>query len=107
MNTDIPPNIYAVPVNNFGVTSANCIATCALHKSADRFADVYPEESADVKDQSYIDDKRICDNCGLRNPSVADECVVCDQPLPEKIQQDYDKPVPDARYIAERIKGKF
>ena len=59
MNTDISPQVLAIRVNNFGVTSANCIATCALYKSADRFADVYPLESAEIKDQTYIDDELI------------------------------------------------
>ena len=56
MNTSVTPITYAVRVNNFGVTSANCIATCALHKSADNFASVYPVESVDVKSQTYVDD---------------------------------------------------
>ena len=38
-----PPLTYAVTRNNFGVTAANCIATSALHKSADMFKEVYPE----------------------------------------------------------------
>ena len=59
MNTDISPQVLAIRVNNFGVTSANCIATCALYKSADRFAEVYPLESAEIKDQTYIDDELI------------------------------------------------
>ena len=62
LNPNISPSIYSVPVNNFGTISANCIATCALHKSADRFTVVYPEESADVKDQSYIDDILVADD---------------------------------------------
>ena len=59
MNTDISPQVLAIRVNNFGVTSANCIATCALYKSADRFAEVYPLDSAEIKDQTYIDDELI------------------------------------------------
>ena len=59
MNTDIKPQVLAIRVNNFGVTSANCIATCALYKSADRFAEIYPLESAEIKDQTYIDDELI------------------------------------------------
>ena len=51
------PQTYVVKVNNFEVKSANCIATCALHKSADMFADTYPEESKAVKEQTYIDDE--------------------------------------------------
>jgi hypothetical protein len=85
MNTDIPPQTYAVCVNNFGVTSANCVATCALHKSADSFSDIYPKESAEIKTQTYIDDElvasptmgellvktktfdKICDHAGMTN----------------------------------------
>ena len=85
MNTDIPPLTYAVPVNNFGVKAANAIATCALHKSADVFSDVYPEESEEIKKQIYIDDQllaapenqqlviktqrmdEICDHAGMHN----------------------------------------
>ena len=59
MNTEIAPQTYAVPVVNFGVKPANCIATCALRKSADRFASSYPVESDDVKNQTYIDDTLI------------------------------------------------
>ena len=43
------PETYVVKVNNFGVKSGNCIATCALHKSADMLADVYLKESKAVK----------------------------------------------------------
>ena len=57
MNTDEPPKTYAVVVNNFGAKPANCIATCALRNSADVFADVYPEESKEIKEQTYIDDE--------------------------------------------------
>ena len=57
METDRKPDHYAVPVNNFGVVSANAIATCALRKTADEFATVYPVESEEVKDQTYIDDQ--------------------------------------------------
>ena len=67
MDTDIPPQTYAVPVNNFGVTSANCIATCALHKSADCFADIYPEESAEIKTQLYIDVELVLQRSICRN----------------------------------------
>ena len=56
LNPDIPPQTLAVAVNNFGVTSANCIATCALRNSADKFASVYPVESLEVKHQTYIDE---------------------------------------------------
>ena len=49
METDREPDTYAVPVNNFGVTSANCIATSALHKSADLYESIYPAASHDIK----------------------------------------------------------
>ena len=39
-DTNREPETYVVKVNNFGVRSANCIATCALHKSADVFAGI-------------------------------------------------------------------
>ena len=61
LETDSPPKTYAVPVNNFGVKPANCIATSALHKSADEFAEKYPAASNDVKKQTYIDDALIAD----------------------------------------------
>ena len=56
LKTDQKPSVYAVAVNNFGVKPANCIATCALHKSADVFAEKYPIESEEVKKQTYVDD---------------------------------------------------
>ena len=56
MNTDIEPQTYAVKVNNFGVKSANSIATIALRTSADEFAERYPIESLEVKNQTYVDD---------------------------------------------------
>ena len=56
LNPDVPPQTLAIAVNNFGVVSANCIATCALRRSADEFAAVYPTESEEVKRQTYIDD---------------------------------------------------
>ena len=59
MEKDVPPLSYAVKVNNFGVKPANSIATCALHKSADHFRDVYPIESQEIKDQTYIDDELV------------------------------------------------
>ena len=48
---------YAVTRNNFGVRAANSIATIALHASADEFASVYPIESREVKEQTYVDDE--------------------------------------------------
>ena len=59
METTEPPLTLAVQVNNFGVTSANCIATCALHKSADAFSQIYPLESQELKDQTYVDDELV------------------------------------------------
>ena len=57
LETDKEPQHYVVPVNNFGVRPANCIATCALRRSADEFASLYPVESQEVKEQTYIDDE--------------------------------------------------
>ena len=59
MDKNALPQTYAVRVNNFGVKPANCIATCALHKSADSFAELYPLESKEIKDQTYIDDELV------------------------------------------------
>ena len=59
LETDSPPKTYAVAVNNFGVKPANCIATSALHKSADKYAAQYPAASRDVRKQTYIDDALI------------------------------------------------
>ena len=42
---------------NFGASPANCIATCALRNTADMFADIYPVESREIKEQTYIDDE--------------------------------------------------
>ena len=57
MDKEAEPMTYAVKVNNFGVTPANCIAASALYKSADKFAEIYPSESKELKDQTYIDDE--------------------------------------------------
>ena len=46
-----------VKVNYFSVRSSSCIATCALYKSADVFAEVYPEECRAVKEETYTDDE--------------------------------------------------
>ena len=61
LKTDQKPSVYAVVVNNFGVTAANCIATCALHKSADIFSEKYPIESEELKKQTYVDDMLMAD----------------------------------------------
>ena len=57
MKTTEHPLTYASIVNTFGVKPANCIATSALHKSADHYSDVYPVESQELKDQTYVDDE--------------------------------------------------
>jgi hypothetical protein len=62
LKVDEPPKTYAVCVNNFGVKPANCIATSALHKSADLYAGVYPVESREIKEQLYVDDELVADN---------------------------------------------
>ena len=49
MKTNEPLKTFAVVAVNFGVKPANCIATSALHKSADLFADKYPLESEEIK----------------------------------------------------------
>ena len=85
MKTDIPPQTYVVCVSNFGVMSANCIATSALYKSADHFVPMYPVESKEIKLQTYIDDEliaartmselliktsrmdEICEHAGMKN----------------------------------------
>ena len=54
MKTGEKPKVYAVRVNNFGVTAANCIATIALHRSAEEFKDLYPVESEEIKTQTYV-----------------------------------------------------
>ena len=85
MKTGEKPKVYAVRVNNFGVTAANCIATIALHRSAEEFKDLYPVESEEIKTQTYVDDDlvaaddkqhalvktsrhdEICDHAGMPN----------------------------------------
>ena len=52
MKTDEPPKTYAVAVNNFGAKPANCIATCALRNSADKFAEIY-EKVYEVVDEAH------------------------------------------------------
>ena len=59
LKDDVKPSIHAVAVNNFGMKPASCIATCALQKSADCFAEVYPTESKELKEQTYVDDMLI------------------------------------------------
>ena len=38
MQTEEEPKVYCATSNAFGATPANCIATCALRNSADKFA---------------------------------------------------------------------
>ena len=59
MRTNESPQTLAVAVNNFGVKPANCIATLALHKSAEMFEEKYPDASRDIKEQTYIDDELV------------------------------------------------
>ena len=59
MQTKEHPKTLAVIVNNFGLKQANCIATSALHKSADIFENDYPEASKAIKEQTYIDDELV------------------------------------------------
>ena len=59
MNRNVAPTVYAVIVNNFGVGPSGCIASCALYKSAELFSDKYPEESLDIKEQTYVDDELV------------------------------------------------
>ena len=61
MIKDVAPTVYAVIVNNFGIGASGCIATCALYKSADSFSEIYPEESLDMKEQTYVDDELVAD----------------------------------------------
>ena len=57
MQTEEEPKVYCATSNAFGATPANCIATCALRNSADKYANVYPIESEEIKRQIYIDDE--------------------------------------------------
>ena len=77
--------LLLIIVNNFGEKPANCIATCALHGSADKYCSVYPTERKEVKERTYIDDgltaaprmsealiktrrwDEILDHCSMRN----------------------------------------
>ena len=79
------PITYSVRSNYFGVKPANAIATCAFYNSADKFSEIYPEESRELKNQTYIDDElaaaedmeaalektrrfdEICDHAGMPN----------------------------------------
>jgi hypothetical protein len=59
MKTEEPPTTFVIPVNYFGVTPANTIATSALLSSADKFLSVYPEACQAIKEQTYIDDELV------------------------------------------------
>lgn len=59
MRKDDESRVYAMRVNNFWVKPANCIATCAIHRSADHFAEKYLIESREMKEQTYIDDQLV------------------------------------------------
>ena len=50
------PQTYQVTVNNIGVKPAGAIATMALHKSSDMYADQFSETSKQIKGKSYVDD---------------------------------------------------
>ena len=79
MKSEEPPKHMAVTVNNFGVTAANCIATSALHKSADHFSDIYPYESQYIKDQTYIDDELVAANDSVELQTLLDRLdEICD-----------------------------
>ena len=57
LKTDEAPKTYAVTVNNFGAKPANCITTCALQLTAKKFENIYPIESKEVVEQTYVDDE--------------------------------------------------
>ena len=59
MKTGEPSKMFAVVAVNFGVKPANCIATSALHKSADLFADKYPLEREEIKRHTYVGDELV------------------------------------------------
>ena len=59
MKTNEKPKTYALPVVSFGVSPANCIATCALFRSADMLSEKYPRESKLIKTQTYVDDELV------------------------------------------------
>ena len=82
METDEEPQHFDIPVNNFGVKPANCIATCALRSSADQFSQIYPVESEEVKNQTYIHDQLTAlenNEAARRKTERWDE--ICDQAL--------------------------
>ena len=86
MQTDEPPKTYAVAVNNFGVKPANVIATSALHKSADCFANTYPIASAELKSQTYVDDELVAapDDTTLREKTSQMDEICAHAAMPNK-----------------------
>ena len=54
MQKEEPKKTLAVIVNNFGLKPANCIAICALHKSAVVFINNYSAARQVIKEQIYI-----------------------------------------------------
>ena len=86
MRTDEPPRTYAVTANNFGVKPANCIATSALHKSADLFKEVYPEASRDIQEQTYVDDELVAaeDEVKLRQKTQQMDEICTHAGMPNK-----------------------
>ena len=56
MKVEEEPKVDAVVVNNIGVKSANCVATCAKDKTADMYKDRFPKACEVLVDQTYIDD---------------------------------------------------
>ena len=98
MQTYTDPIVHAVPVVSFGVTPANCIATSALQKSADCFAEVYPDESSELKDQIYVDDIFVAAESkahALTKSGIMRECqtrvgyiqgIICQMRLPSDLK---------------------
>ena len=56
METDRPPTIYMVLVNNIGIRPSGTIATSMLEMTADKFMEKYEAAAADLKKMSYVDD---------------------------------------------------
>ena len=65
-------------MNNFGVSPANCIATSALHKSADEFSEKFPVASVELKEQTYINDQLIA---APNMPELREKTVQMDEIL--------------------------
>ena len=62
MQTDRPPDVYMVVVNNIGIRPSGTIATSMLEKTADMFVVTYPDAAMDLKEMSYVDDVGVGDN---------------------------------------------